>query len=86
MQVPEEAVTIVVQPSDYPFTHLHNEIRENPTLNIYDRDLYWFIASRPDDWTSNSKAIAEYLNRTDNQITESYSKLRTILNAVGEPF
>jgi len=65
---------------------LRNEIRDNRTLDVYDRDLYWFLTSRPSEWTSNSHNIAYQLNRTEEQVIESYNKLKTILHELGEPF
>ena len=81
-----ENVQEVIKLSPDNVSHLRNEIRDNPTLDVYDRDLYWFLSSRPEEWTSDSKNIAYQLNRTEEQVIESYTKLKLELNAIGEPF
>jgi len=65
---------------------LRNEIRDDKTLDVFDRDLYWFLNSRPNEWTSNSQGIAYQLNRTEEEVIKSYNKLKIILHGIGEAF
>ena len=58
------------------YSLLANEIRTNPNLDAYDRDLFWFLVSRPPMWELNTKSLATQLKISIGRISKSSRALQ----------
>ncbi|PAF51972.1 helix-turn-helix domain-containing protein [Helicobacter sp. 13S00477-4] len=56
------------------FSQLPNQVIESKNLSINSKALFWYLASRPDNWIINNANIAETLNIKDRKTITKYLK------------